>query len=157
MGRNIEGSEDSPLSYEEARRNRCESLLRTVLDFTLGTLWWVKESLWLEVLPDGYDRHSTREGHPGLSIRRFPVEDLYDQAPMLHGSSRGSGIKVRGLTPDEPERRTAFGPLLAPVPVHEVFDDDSAPRLRQNLYKPRVTSEERKALDGFLQKRNLAP
>lgn len=137
-------------SYEEAKRERMTKAVRTVMDYSLGTLWWVDERLWQEQLASRYDQNSTRVAHPGLSMLIYPVQDLYSRIPMLHGSSHGHGVKVKGLTADEPNRSSFFGPLLAPIPVPESVPFGRQPRMRPNAYKHRISPDEEQDLRAFL-------
>ena len=91
-------------SCDEVKRERMTKAVRTVMDYSLGTLWWVDEGLWREQLASRYDQNSTRVAHPGLSMLAHPVQDLFSRIPMLHGSSHGHGVMVKGLTAEEPER-----------------------------------------------------
>ena len=132
-------------SCDEVKRERMTKAVRTVMDYSLGTLWWVDECLWQEQLASRYDQNSTRVAHPGLSMLIYPVQDLYSRVPMLHGS----GVKVKGLTADEPDRSSFFGPLLAPVPAIESVPFGRPPRIRPNSFKHRISSDEEQGLREF--------
>ncbi len=149
-----QASAESP-STETVQELRWLRLLQTVMDFSGGTLWWVDESIWRDVL-ENYDQKSQRDGHPGLCIRTVPVVDLYSQIPMLHGRSKGSGVEVTGLTVEEPKRTTRFN-LLGPVPVMETIPRAGKQKVRPNRDKPRLTDAEQQALTDFLQRRRLIP
>jgi hypothetical protein len=129
---------------------RWEALARAVMDYSRGTLWWVDETLWKEIL-FAYDRQSDRQGHPGLSIRNRPIQGLFDQIPMLHGCSKGGGVKVTGLDKRSPDRTTHFGPLVGPVPVAETVPLGGAARVQSNRHKPRLTDWEAQRLEAYLQ------
>lgn len=143
-------------SNDEVKRNRLGEVVRKIMDYSLGTLWWVDEGLWQEQLASRYDQNSTRVAHPGLSMLVHPVQDLYSQVPMLHGSSRGYGVKVKGLTAEEPERIAFFGPLLAPVTVAESVPDGRQPRMRPNSFKSRISPDEEIQLEEFLKRWGLS-
>lgn len=156
MSRKEKNRSSHPIpSYEEVNQNRWTALVRTVMDYSLGALWWVDESLWQELLASRYDQNSTRVAHPGLSMLIHPVQDLYSQVPMLHGSSRGHGVQVKGLTAEEPQRIAFFGPLLAPVPASESVPFGRQPRMRPNTYKHRVSPDEELQLKAFLKRWGL--
>ena len=141
-------------SYEEVSKSRWTAAVRTIMDYSLGTLWWVDESLWQELLPV-YDRNSTRKEHPGLSILTHPVQDLYSQIPILHGTSKGQGVLVQGITAREPTRLTSFGSLLAPVFVVESVPYGGAARVRGNHEKSRITAKEEQDLRRFLKRERI--
>ncbi len=64
--------------------------IRQLMDISFGSLWIVGEKLWQEKLvPFGYDRRSTRCGHPGICVRGN-AEDagLHATVPMWYGTSR---------------------------------------------------------------------
>ena len=143
-----------PPSMRETAERRWSEVARKILDLSFGTLWWVEEPVWQALLPH-YDPDSKRAGHPGLSCRQKPIEDLYSSVPMLHGHSHPRGFPVIGLTEDEPKRTTYFGPLLGPLPVHEWLPWPSGVRVRANRHKSRLTEEEKTMLADFLEKRRL--
>ena len=149
-------AERSPhfIDTETARRRRWHAGIMQIHPPECGTLWWVDESLWQDCL-GGYDRKSTRKGHPGLSAMRQPVTDIYGQAPMFHGTSGRSGpVVVTGLSPDNPPGlRTAFGHLLAPVPLKEWTSLDGLRRVRANRHKPRLGRHEQARFNAFLDRR----
>lgn len=142
-------------NYDEVKRERMAKAVRTVMDYSLGTLWWVDEGLWREQLASRYDQNSTRMAHPGLSMLAHPVQDLYSRVPMLHGSSHGHGVMVKGLTAEEPERTSSFGPLLAPVPAIESVPFGRPPRIRPNSFKHRISHDEEQDLREFLKRWGL--
>lgn len=65
-------------SFDEAGRRRIFSFISAVgLDVYFGSLWWVDESIW-KTQADHYDQQSTRKAHPGLSLRKQPLETPYE-------------------------------------------------------------------------------
>jgi len=147
----------------DVQRCRLALLLATCLDVSFGSLWWVREDLWKEVLRP-YDDASDRLGHPGLSVRRSPVSSLLEIVPMLHGTTGAHGpVVARGLTQDEgPQYPTSFGRLLLPadIPVMEFVQParDADPsilsgpwhrrhRITGNVWKPRLNDPELQALE----------
>ena len=126
-----------------------------LLDYSKGTIWWVKDRLWEQVVP-GFVRK--REGHPGLSICRRRAEGLFSVIPLLLGTTRPPRecFVVEGVTESpagEPPRRSCFS-LLRPFPLRfgEFGDADG---ISMNAYKPRLTPGEESRLDGFLRKKGL--
>jgi hypothetical protein len=155
MAKDEKISQTAPPSFHSVHEKRYVQMLRTVFDFSFGTLWWIGESLWKETLRGRYDQHSTRNAHPGLMLLRVPVEDRYSMVPILHGSSYGRGVKVRGLDLETPDRITSFGPLLAPIAAGEALPWPKAARIHPNKNKPRIDSSEVDALERFLCERGL--
>jgi len=61
-------------------------LLLLANDKSMGTLWWVENSLWLEAgLPIGNEQ-GEKPPHPGVSLLRKPVRCL-GAVPMVFGTS----------------------------------------------------------------------
>jgi len=139
---------------DEARAKRWSGVL-SMMDLSIGTLWWVDEPLWIELLGPLYDRHSTREGHPGLSLRREPTTDLYSQVSMFHGTTGRHGpLVVSGITTENGQpHQTSFGRLLAPVPAVEWTSKNGTRRVSRSKGKPRLDSDEVAALEAFLKRR----
>ena len=142
---------------ETANRNRWTAVMTRVQPPTFGSLWWVDESLWKDLIR-GYDQKSSRHGHPGLSAMRYPITDLFSQVPMFHGRSGHSGpVSVRGLDPDKPaDYQTSFGRLVAPVAVNEWTPLDGGRRVSANCHKPQLDSQEQAKFDVFLNRRTWA-
>jgi len=151
----IPRAQQKPTPEAEIQEMRWSVLARTVMDFTFGTLWWIKESLWKELLTSRYDLHSTRYSHPGLSLRRIPVTDLYSQIPILHGRSKRGSVAVSGLSSEYPNRITHFGTLIAPAPVHEALPWMGPARIEKNTIKPRLLGTEQTQLEAFVRRRGL--
>ena len=88
-------------------------------DFSTGTLWRVREDIWINNLSK-YDKESSRKWHPGLSIANQKT-NLGNETtiPVLHGSSGKSGpVVVAGITSEEPyseDHKCVFGKILQPV------------------------------------------
>ncbi len=61
-------------------------------DYLYGSLWWGRESLILEHIPDWQD--SGRYAHPLLSLRKTPVKEVFEFIPMLAGTSRKGKLTV---------------------------------------------------------------
>ncbi len=96
----------------------------------LGTLWRVREDVWIENANCQYDVRSTRKWHPGLSFGLSPEQLQCGMAvPMAHGTSGRHGpIVVRGITARQgPDYATSFGSVIAPI---DLLDFGSAPEKR---------------------------
>ena len=122
---------------------------------SFGSLWWVDEQVWKERV-GGYDKQSTKRGHPGVSLRRVPVRDSMEIVPLLHGTSGSAGpVVARGLSPDEdkgPNFPTSFGRLVIPAPL--ALDEMSGrSRVKPNNWKPRLNQAEMNALDAWDKRR----
>ena len=143
----------------------------SLLDFTAGTLWRVREDVWKDKLGEDYDQESTRTWHPGLSIRKKQPQGFYEMIPMLHGTSANTGeVIVKGLTPDKGDYHTTSFGHLAPASVRSgmVFTADKVmpgekPEGRwhdhnpitKNHWKPRLNEWEHNQLIEFLRRRRL--
>lgn len=152
-----------------------ERLLAACFDFTLGTVWTVREDLWRETFRgegQPYDQNGKRKWHPGVSLRQVPPVSPYEYIPMLHGSSGDHGpVVVRGLTKEhDPEYPTSFGSNLRPTKI-QVLEatrpaSDADPdqgvgplwkrsRVAVNVDKPRLDTQEMESLRGYLRNKNL--
>jgi hypothetical protein len=105
------------LTMLEARESRRKNLLEKLAQHIgFCALYRIPEPLWKTSLPH-YDRANTRAMHPGASLSgpRFTL----DAIPMLHGSSGNRGpVVIKGLFATDPDHKTSFGRLLAPIPLH---------------------------------------
>jgi hypothetical protein len=153
-----------PPSYEQSRAKRMANLLTTCLDVSVGAVWWVNEDILKERLPH-YDQDSTREGHPCVSLRTGPARSLYDNVPMLFGTSGGQGpVVARGLTKGSPNYATSFGEIIQPARLTvweyvgrkrrsedelESSTKDTSWRVRPNAWKPRFNDSEMAALEEW--------
>jgi len=143
-------------------------------DFSTGTLWRVREDIWINNLSK-YDKESSRKWHPGLSIANQKT-NLGNETtiPVLHGSSGKSGpVVVAGITSEEPyseDHKCVFGKILQPVLLNrskmeeldrtgEVFNQDLGKRWYEtfevipNRYKPRINADENNQLKSFLERK----
>lgn len=144
----------------EAKEDRLFQILTTVLSLRFGTLWWVQEKLWQSCLPS-YDQDSTRVAHPGLYVRKKQsFSSLYEPIPLMHGGSkrprRTKSFPVKGLTPEEPAKKTFFSPrMILAVPLKAFASRSAAPphemNLRLNRHKPSLSLREIKQLNILLQ------
>lgn len=150
------------------------ALYEAVIDTSKGTLWWIREDVWIEANARSGQRYtdSGRKGHPGLSWAARSLLSPYEFVPMLEGTTAGRGpVIVRGMAAEEPDRETFFGVLLSdPLPA-SVFiggrrhrDPNEPPegpwwkagQAKCNHAKPRITKEEMRHLDGWLKMKGLA-
>ena len=143
-------------------------------DFGAGTLWRVREDVWINSLSK-YDKESSRRWHPGLSVANNK-SNLDNEAtiPVLHGRSRKSGpVVVTGISNEEPYsdvHKCVFGKILQPVLINknkmeeldrtgEVFHQDLGNRWYEtfevipNRYKPRINADENNQLQSFLERK----
>jgi hypothetical protein len=154
----------------EVQLQRWELLLTTCFDMGKGTLWKVREDVWKTYLRDKRYR-SNRTWHPGLSVMRRRLESRREYVPMLHGTSDSRGpVIVKGITQEKGEDyTTSFGRIIRPAPlpaaalipsghIKQELPKDNPLRkcgMAQNTHKPRITDEEMKELDGWLNRRKL--
>ncbi|NLF17965.1 MAG: hypothetical protein GX595_12055 [Lentisphaerae bacterium] len=163
--------EGEPPSMAAARAARLAAALARCVDVSAGTLWRVREDAWVQRLEKGY--RSTRSWHPGLSLRQGrPPASLYEQVPMLHGSSgSGHGFVVRGVTRQlGPAHATHFG-HFAPVSFAVVdlvgvaaLASEAPPlagfgldryAVTVNHDKPRVTADEYRCMESWARQRRF--
>lgn len=146
---------------------------------SIGTLWWVQNTLWREKLP----RIGTPESryHPGLSLLRHQVRCL-DAVPMLFGTTQEPTCKpgepkpdcfyARGLSGNS-EEKTYFGKLpkaslditefipcgFAPValtPGAELQGENfEIPRVCRNRIKPKLSLVEHSILENWMKRQGL--
>ena len=146
-----------PLVLKSLNQLTCpeDARLFDILDTSLGTLWWVREDVWQSKI-HSYDRRSTRDSHPGLSVDESKPDQRKSYAQMIHGRSdrRGSSFCVCGLTKRERDRIAYFG-QIHPVPIDARLFTRETTALRPddpdwtgrvaivaNNYKPRLTPDE---------------
>lgn len=106
---------DSIKKHKETIDARWAKFLVTILDTSLGTLWWLREDLIEEShkrLGKAYSA-GARRGHPAISLSPHSLYALHHACPMLQGFSRdkGHGYKLTGIT-TETERATYFSALF---------------------------------------------
>jgi len=130
--------------------------LLLALDTRFGTLWWVREELWMREFRSYVD--AGRKGHPGVSLRDDSDADC-SLIPLLHGRSHRHGSKVvmiRGISRRRPKRPTYFGHIGRPAQIPaskfgaERLDDDETkhepPEVTRIAHKPRTNKKEEEAL-----------
>ena len=123
--------------------------LDCLLDYSRGTLWWVKDWLWKEADPNFVVK---RRGHPGLSISNRKAEGLYDYIPMAIGTTKCLRycVAVKNMTdPEENGDRVTHFSVLRPMRLR--FDDfGSSEGVHMNEYKPRIDHAEMSELIEML-------
>ena len=134
-------------------------------DYFYGSLWWGRESLILEHIPDWQD--SGRYSHSLLSLRKKPVSQIFEVIPMLAGTS-GRG-KLTVYLNDEEDKPTDFSSAACSVGITaEDFlwhsdeynnQPETAISKRRRIWpvypKKRISEEEKKRLDQFLNSRRF--
>ena len=144
-------SDREPISMEEVRRLRWVKFFDTILNPLFGSVWWICESIWQQTLHlQGYDMRSTRNDHPGLSLRESErIREISAAIPMLYGTSswHPRAFRVRGLTRNHP-KPSYFGHFRSvPVPLLTFKDRD---QVRINMDKPRLDAAEQQALREYI-------
>lgn len=136
----------------EERRFRA---LDALLDYSKGTLWWVTNRIWAQVIPEFVWKRGAKS-HPGLSIVTEKAQGVHDVVPMLIGTSRRHGsrrttLTVRHISPIDTAHYdfpTYFSPLR---PCRVEFDEfGRAEGVTVNSPKPRLDSDEMRRLDEIL-------
>ena len=133
------------------------SAFNFLFNYSIGTLWYIKEELWEKRIHSSENYNSDRYWHPGLSIRRTRIVDSYELVPMLHGTSRSSrrnSIVVKGITEHAGENKeTFFGRLFAPIqPADMLFDKKN---ISKNRHKQTITNQEMKQLESWMKSKGL--
>ena len=161
-------------SDPDPQRERIIRMLSTLFDFSFGTLWWVRESVWkdgFKTAGQPYQHSNAREAHPGVSIRAHSeIEDLGEAVPMLQGGSKKGAVRVTGFSARNPSRETRFGSIIAPVKVplaDFLYPDDTGngqelegrfldrKKVVANLHKPRLSPDESSCLWKFLEEKQI--
>ena len=128
-----------------------------LFDYSIGTLWQIKEELWKERIHQNEQYDSDRVWHPGLSIQRNRVVESYELIPILHGTSKGSkktSIVVKEITEyGGKNKRTFFGRIFAPIQITDFLLDKHS--ISKNRHKSKITSEEMVLLESWMQKKGL--
>ena len=124
-----------------------------LLDYSKGSLWWVKERLWGEAIP-GFVKK--RDRHPGLSLARKRTDGLFSVVPMALGTSKnhGKGFPVKGLSEKGVHDAPTYFDVLRPCSLR--FDEfGCADGILQNRVKPRLTKGEVCQLNEFLSRKKV--
>ena len=106
------------MEAKSIRQDRLERLL-DLAGIGAGTLWKVREDIWMEA----FDYESDRKHHPGLCLRDRKTSNFYEPIIMLQGGSGRQNfddIAVKGFGSGKSEHAmTYFGGQIAPVPVRQ--------------------------------------
>ena len=142
------------LTQKESDLLRWHKMICTLFDLLRGSIWWVKESVWLKTI-SSYDRKSIRLGHFGLSIRKTPPVTPYEMMPMLHGTSGSQGpVVAYGLSENNGgSYPTSFGHL---APADLSVEDFQYGCIKRNDHKPKLTPSEYVSLENWLKIRGLS-
>lgn len=135
--------------------------IRLLMDISFGSLWIVGEKLWQEKLVSfGYDRRSTRCGHPGICVRG-DAEDagLHATVPMWYGTSRRKepSYQVRNFFNEsgraEQAHVTYFGHFQAvQIDLRHMGSRPVKNSVRPNAGRPRLEQQEIENLKSFMRK-----
>ena len=126
-----------------------------LLDYSKGTLWWVSNKIWNDVIP-GFVWKKGSDAHPGLSVCRDNVEGLYSKIPMLIGTSRPCCsvkrcLTVRHISPECSDHYDSPSYFRVLRPYGLRFDEFGREgRIAMNATKPRLELDEARKLDEML-------
>jgi len=84
------------MSDKEAVRQERLARLLELAGIESGTLWKVREDIWMEA----FEYDSARKHHPGLCLRERKTANFYEPIPMLQGGSKQRNfddIAVKGF------------------------------------------------------------
>ena len=132
------------------------AVIREVQDVSLGSLFWVSDSLWMEVLPSEY--FSDRKEHPGVSCGAGGDMGEFGAVVMVYGRSKPPrnlamlACTSRGLSPSRPPPHTTYFGRFGPVwleGVEFICGSPHPPRVRRNWYKRRLSLTEIAQLDAW--------
>lgn len=146
--------------------NEFLKMFNLLYDYLAGTLWRVREDMWIAKIPGYTD--SSRKWHPALSVRKTPLNSL-ETIPMLLGTSKKSGgkIKIKGISKElGSDHVTHFGKRLVPFsPADFCSHDKKAGQTSEmmtdikpvcvNFDKKRITDDEMKQLESWMKEKGL--
>jgi len=138
-------------------KERFLNLMLSCADTSRGTLWRVKEPVWIRNIANYVDKD--RKGHVGLSIRRRPVRSVVDTIPMLIGTSRrgpSAAFQATGCFGDRSKRTTFFRLRPFQIPLSDAYDEERGAMIEPNPPKRRLTREELARLDAMLAAKGAA-
>lgn len=131
-------------------KERFLNLILACADTSRGTLWRVKEPVWIRNVEHFVDRN--RKEHVGLSIRNRPCAGLADMIPMLIGTSKrkASAFSVTGCFGPRSKQTTFFRLRPYPIPLADAYDEKRGAMIRPNPFKNRLAKTELDQLDSML-------
>ena len=118
--------------------------------FTFGSLWWVRDTVWVTVKED-FHMKNAKKRHPGCCIGQREFTSLNQTVPMLFGShSNSCGFFVGSLSAKDAAlpRKGYFAVRPYPIMVSYVIGKD--PDIQRNSFKPELTAEEENDLKAYL-------
>ena len=131
--------------------SRMKQAFAVLTDTSFGTLWWAGNELWKQSKSFVLKPEQEGKRHPGVSLRKNSSSDC-SIVPLLLGSSqKSSGRSTVKLKMSERSDKTSYFGALKPVNMSYLnFLDGS---IRSNRNKPRLTEDEKKRLNAFLERR----
>lgn len=149
--------------------NRQFELFRTAVTHLRGALWWANNDL-IKERNKMFNQNDTHKKHPLLSVSKKEPTQYFDSIPMLVGTSgkkmpletkRGC-VCVVGMTKRDPTHETYFGSIVQPgrYGIDEFLSGvRKGTHLNRimwpNEHKPKVSAEEKLALDDWCEKHGL--
>ena len=148
--------------------DRLLAMFNSFYNYSVGTLWKVREDLWKEKLSKDYN--SSRKWHPALSVRNGKITTTYDRIPILFGTSKGKHkrhVVVKGVTREGGKNKlTFFGKFIVPMYMADFTGQNSQPRnltgweldsrpIVKNCDKPKLTDDEFNQLKNWMKKKGL--
>lgn len=124
--------------------------MQKVLDYSFGTLWWVREELWEKVNPNFVAK---RKHHPGLSLAGGRFAGRPGVVPMLVGTSKCREPALRVSNLRDPElygKRVTHFTLLRPCNLKLRHFGHKKRGIEMNRDKPRINDKERENLERLL-------
>lgn len=138
--------------------NNLAELINFTHDFSFGSLWWVKDTLW-KILKKDFHLSKKKKYHPALCLGGKKVTSIYQTVPMLFGShSNNSGFPLDGLTSKEDKKdkeRYGYFPLRCyNIAVNNMFGKE--PGLSRNSFKSKLNETEMNELKKYLVKKGIS-
>ena len=151
--------EDGPVNKGLSFKERYLSALIALADTSRGTLWLVKEPVWIRNIKHYVD--SGRKGHLGLSIRNRPCQTIVDMLPLLIGTSKRKGSQsesfaVSNCFDDQSKKTTFFRLRPYQIPFSDAYDNEVGAMIKPNPHKRRLTASELAELNRFLSSKGPA-
>ena len=128
-------------------------LINIVKNFSFGTLWWIKDTVWKKSDP-GFVIKNHKKYHPGCSIGGRKFSSLMQTIPMLLGShSINHGMPIENLTQKRKNGKGYFAIRPFNICVCNVIGRD--PGVYENFFKPELTADEKKQLKILLHSKGI--